>query len=101
MRLRRINPGPYAWAINLLVSLVSVAIGMIVIFHIADRQVKAERAAREQQQAAQAAQGELAHRATCILINAQNDAYQAEPPNSPTGIKAAKAWHDLSVQFHC
>lgn len=86
---------------NLIFSLASVIIGMVVIFHIADRQVAAERMARERQQAAQLAQGELAHRATCTLVDAQNDVYQAEPPSTPTGIKAAKAWHDLSVQFHC
>lgn len=90
-----------AWVFNLIFSLTSVIIGMVVIFHLAGRQVEAERVAREQQQASQRAQGEIARQATCSLISAQNDAYQAEPPNSPTGIKAAKAWHDLFVEFHC
>lgn len=88
-------------ALNLLVTLVSIGIGMIVIFHVADKQVKAERDAREQQQATQRAQGEIARRATCSLVNAQVAVYEAEPPSSPTGVKAAKAWHDLSEQFHC
>lgn len=95
------NPGPYAWVVNLLVSLASIAIGMVVIFHMADRQVVREREAREQAQADQRAQGEIARRVTCSLITAQVEVYQAEPPSSQTGIKAAKAWHDLSVQFHC
>ncbi len=94
-------PGPYIWAVNLAVTLVSIAISMVVIFHLADRAVEAERAARVQAQRDQAAQAEIARQATCQLVTAQDDVYTDTPPSTPAGVKAAAAWHDLSIQFGC
>jgi hypothetical protein len=94
-------PGLYAWFFTVGATLASITLGMVVTFHLADRAVRAETAARVQAQADQARQGEVARRATCTLITAQDDVYRDTPPISPAGVNAAKAWHDLSIQFHC
>jgi hypothetical protein len=95
------QPGPYIWAVNLAVTLLSIGISMIVIFHLADRAVEAERAARLQAQRDQASQAQVARRATCQLVTAQDDAFTEAPPSTEAGIKAAEAWRDLSIQFGC
>lgn len=94
-------PGFYAWLTLFGATLASLILGMVVTLSLADRQVRAERAAREQQQADQRRQGELARQASCSLITAQDDVYRDTPPISAAGRNAAKAWHDLSVQFGC
>ena len=95
------QPGPYVWVINLAVTLVSIAASMIVIFHLADSAVQAERAARVQVQRDQAAQDTAALKVTCQLITAQDDVYTDTPPSTRAGVKAAAAWHLLAIQFHC
>lgn len=94
-------PGIYAWASLFLATLLSLILGMVVTFHLADRQINAERTAREQQQVDQQKQAEAGRRATCILITAQVDVYTDTPPSTPAGKNAAQAWHDLFVQFRC
>jgi type VI protein secretion system component VasK len=91
----------YFWGIMMLTVVLGSGASILFSVNVNHRQVLAERHAREQQQAAQRAAAEIGRKVTCSLIQAQNAVYQAEPPSSPTGIKAAKAWHDLSVQFHC
>lgn len=100
-KLPRGFPGFYAWLTLFATTLISLILGMVVTFTLADRQVKAERAAREQQQADQRAQGAAALKVTCALITAQDGVYRDTPPISAAGRNAAKAWHDLSVQFGC
>lgn len=95
------QPGPYVWVYNLAITLLSIGIGMVVIFHLADRAVESERAARLQAQRDQIAQGEIARRVTCQLVTAQDDVYMDTPPSTKAGINAAKAWHNLSIQFGC
>ena len=98
----------YFWLVMMLTVGIASATSILISVNVNHRQVLAERKAREQQQdqqqaqqAIQLAQGEIARRVTCSLVNAQNDVYRAEPPKSPAEIRAAQAWHDLAVEFHC
>jgi hypothetical protein len=94
-------PGLYAWLALLGTSLASVVLGMVVTFHLADRAVKAEQAAREQAQRSQAQQAEVGRQAACEMITAQDDVYRETPPITAAGKNAAQAWHDLSIEFKC
>lgn len=91
------TPPPWVW----LFCLLSTVLGMVVILHVAHRQVEVERTARlEAEQVAQR-QSAANHRATCVVINAQIAVYDGDPPITATGKSAALAWHDLGALFKC
>lgn len=94
-------PGFYAWAGLFGATIVSLVLGMVVTFHLANRQIKAERMAREQAQTAQRQQAEVGRLTACTVITAQDGVYRDTPPSTAAGRNAAKAWHDLAVQFRC
>lgn len=78
-----------------------VALTLVVVLTLTNRAVNAERSARLAEQEQTRKQQEIGRRITCSLVVAQDNVFQAEPPNSPAGVKAAKAWHDLRQQFQC
>lgn len=99
--MNRSIPGRPAWLFSILFSLASVALGMVVIFHLADRQVHAERAARLQAEQLAEQQAAVNRNAICVVITAQIAVYEGNPPITDTGKSAATAWHDLGALFHC
>jgi len=94
-------PGFYSWMTLVIANVISLTLGMVVTFTLADRQIESERAARVRAAASAAQTAELNRQATCALVAAQDEVYRETPPPSKTGQNAAKAWHDLSIQFHC
>lgn len=94
-------PGLYAWFSLFAATIVSLILGMVVTFHLADRQIRAERQARVLAQQVQLQQAEAGRLTACTVIEAQDGVYQDTPPSTKAGIKAAQAWHDLSIQFRC
>lgn len=94
-------PGTYSWWTLFAATMLSLAVGMTLTFYMADRAVKAERAARIVQQRQAAQQAEDGRRTACLVILAQLAVFTDPTPPTVTGRKAAAAWHDLSVKFRC
>lgn len=85
---------PRYLAMAVLISLLTSAGAMLVVFHLINAQN--ERAKVEQQK--QAAAGRAA---TCAIIRQQIEVFQETPPTTATGRNADQGWHDLSKLFHC
>lgn len=88
------HPGWYSWAVVVGTALTSSVLCLVVTIHMAQVSVERERKARIQSQVE-------GRRAACALIVAQDDAFRDTRPATPAGVKAAKAWRDLRIQFRC
>lgn len=98
---RENTPGWYSWTVLVGAQILGVALTIVVMLNLLDRAVTAERQARLSAQQETDRQREQGRRITCALVIAQDNVFREEPPTTPAGLKAAKAWHDLRQQFQC
>lgn len=88
------HPGWYSWLVVVGTSVTSSVLCLVLTLHATRASVERERQARIQSQTE-------GRRAACALIVAQDDAFSDTRPATPAGVKAARAWRDLRVQFKC
>jgi heme exporter protein D len=98
------HPGWYSWLVVVGTALASSVLSLLVSLHSARSAVDHERAARVAAQERDRAAQVEAHRAACLVIVSQDEAFNdpgSIPPATAAGRRAASAWHDLRKQFGC
>jgi hypothetical protein len=101
------HPAAYSILIVIAGMLVSMFTAVYVSIQASDKAIDraiqversnrlAEEARREEDRQAEAERRKEDARASCQFIHTINDAYQEDPPSSPTGINVTQAWAGLA-----
>lgn len=92
-------PTWYSWLVVVGLTVVSNVITLTIVLQISDRALRSERAAREQAAEQAHTAGETNRRAFCLVVQTQEEVFQGS--QTPVGLKARDAWHELGEIFRC